>query len=393
MPKKIKTERYVWLDLTFTLLALEVMAYFYYGTRTLVTAGLCIAVSLAAELIFLRFTGRKFTADDLTCTSDALIISLMLPASIDYTIPAIACVFAVIAAKNIFGGRRNMIFSPAAAACVFMLTSWKRELLNYPAPHEKIPLSEASPELSASASYIFNHTGIMNYTDFEILLGNFAGPVGAVSILLLLVAGVILIFRRDISWGAFVGAVGGYSFMAYFCPVAANGILSVKYALSTNMVLFAAIYIISDLRIAPKRNYYAFFYGLFIAVSAYVITVTTGTENVIVIMSLIFTPVSLAFKNLQKRIDTEYALEAEAARLSEEESVMETVSAPQEAEPEEAADDKASELTASDNEAESETEIASDEEVPAADETLDADEADDTPSEEEETAEGADTDE
>ena len=79
MLKKMKSERLVWLDVTITLLALELMAYFYYGVRSLAIAGLCVTVSLAADIISVRLMGMRFTADDLSCTSDALIIALMLP--------------------------------------------------------------------------------------------------------------------------------------------------------------------------------------------------------------------------------------------------------------------------------------------------------------------------
>lgn len=311
MLRKPKTERMIWIDIIITLLALELMAYFYYGLRAIIIGGLCIAVSIVAEIISLRLMKRKFTADDLTSTSDALIISLMMPAVIEYEIPALACVFAVIVAKNIFGGRINMIFSPAAAAYLFILTSWKSSLLTYPNAYDKISIFEKSTDLVNSASYVLNNTGKMNASDFEILLGNFSGPMGAVSILLLLVSAVILIFRKDISAGAFIGTMTGTIFLAYLCPIANSRVDSVKYVLATNMILFAAVYIISDLRIAPKKNYYAFFYGFFISVTSYVIMLTTGKENVIVIMSVLFTPVSLAFKNLQKKIDNELILENE----------------------------------------------------------------------------------
>ena len=308
MLKKARKERLIWIDITITLLALELMAYFYYGIRSLALGGVCVAVSLLTEMISLRLMHKSFTADDLMCTSDAMIISLMMPAVMDYKIAAIACVFAVTAAKNIFGGRKNMIFSPAAAAYVFMLASWGKKLLLYPEPHVRTGLFATPEKLVSSASYVYNTTGKMNYTDFEILLGSFSGAAGSASILLLIVAAVILIFRRDISIGAFIGTIFGTGFLAYIMPVSASltAADSVKYSLVTNMVLFAAIYIISDKRIAPKREYYAFFYGLFIAIFAYIVLLTTAKENVIIIISVLFTPVVLGFKNLEKRIELAY---------------------------------------------------------------------------------------
>lgn len=303
MLKKMKSERLVWLDVTITLLALELMAYFYYGVRSLAIAGLCVTVSLAADIISVRLMGRRFTADDLSCTSDALIIALMLPSVMSYKVAALASLFAVVVAKNIFGGRVNMIFSPAAAAYIFVLTSWGRDLLLFTAPHVKIGIFGKPQELVNSASHVFNMTGRMEYTNFEIMLGNFSGAAGAVSILLLAVSALILMFRRDISAGAFIGTIAGTALFAYVAPIIPNRADSVRYSLVTNMVLFAAIYIVSDRRIAPKRNYYAFFYGLFIGIVSYVIVLTTAKENAIVIVSVLFTPIALMFKNLEKRIE------------------------------------------------------------------------------------------
>ena len=195
MLKKAKKERLVWLDIMITLFTLELMAYFYYGIRSVVVACVCVGTAAFAEFISLRLMKRKITADDLTGTSDALILALMFPAVIDLDIAVIASAFAIIVAKNIFGGRINMIFSPAAVGYVFVLTSWSRKLLQYTEPYTKTGIFEEPAVLVNSASHQFNMTGDLKLSNLELLLGNFSGPVGAVSILLLAVAAVVLIFR------------------------------------------------------------------------------------------------------------------------------------------------------------------------------------------------------
>lgn len=319
MQTKIKSERFIWIDIMVTLLTLELMDYFYYGVRAAVLAGVCAAVSVAAELVCLRLMHRKFTADDLTCVSDALIISLMLPAVFDLKAAAIACVFAVVAAKNIFGGRLNMIFSPAAAAYVFLYTSWKNQLLMFPEPHTHTGVFEKAGSLVSSASHSFNITGKMNVSDFELLLGSVSGPAGAVSVLLLAVSAAVLLFRRSISAGAFIGSISATVLMALIVPASVTRADSVKYTLVTNMVLFASVYIVADRRIAPKREYFAFFYGFFVALFSYILVITTAKENAIVLVSLLFTPVALGFKNLEKHIElTQAAEREEAERLAAE---------------------------------------------------------------------------
>lgn len=320
MQKKAKTQRRIWLDVMITLTALELMAVFCYGARAFILAVVCMAVSLVAELVALRMMKRRFTADDLSCISDGLIIALMMPAVIDFRIPALACLVAVIIAKNIFGGRQNMIFSPMAVAYIFVLTSWGKELLSYPQPYSGADLLSESAELVHSASYTLNTTGILSASDFEILMGNLAGPMGGMCILLLAVSAAVLLFRRDISSGAFTGVIAGTIIMCILCPLSGDAIQSLKYVLSTNMVLFASIYIISDTRIAPERNYLAFFYGLFIAFASYVVLITTGQENVMIIMSVLFTPVALGMKNLEKRIaDADKSVVEEPSQSSDDE--------------------------------------------------------------------------
>ena len=316
MQRNVRTDRFIWIDIMITLLTLELMEYFYYGTRAVVLGTVCVGASLAAELISLKLMRRRFTADDLTCVSDALIIALMLPAAFDYKIAAAAGVFAVVAAKNVFGGRLNMIFSPAAAAYVFMYTSWKNQLLMFTEPHVHTGVFEKAGSLVSSASHAFNISGKIDLSDFEILMGNMSGAPGAVSILLLAVAAAVLLFRRSISAGAFIGTISATVLLAAIVPAAVSRVDSVKYTLVTNMVLFAAVYIIADRRIAPKRDYFAFFYGFFIASFSYILTLTTAKENSIVLVSLVFTPVALGFRNLEKRIETVEQEELRAASLT-----------------------------------------------------------------------------
>lgn len=303
MQKKAKKERLIWLDIMITLFTLELMSYFYYGLRSVILACVCVGTAAFAEFVSLRLMKRKFTADDLTGTSDALILALMFPAVMDLDIAVIATVFSIVAAKNVFGGRTNMIFSPAAAGYIFVLTSWSRKLLQYTEPHIKTGVFEEPVVLVNSASHQFNMTGDLKISNFELLLGNFSGPSGSVSVLLLVVAAVVLMFRKSISAGAFIGVISGTGFFSVVTPMSASRAESLKGSLVMNMVLFAAVYIVSDVRIAPKRAYYAFFYGLFIGVISYVIVLTGAKENAIIIVSVLFTPVALGFKNLEKRID------------------------------------------------------------------------------------------
>ncbi|NLT10626.1 MAG: RnfABCDGE type electron transport complex subunit D, partial [Ruminococcus sp.] len=61
MVKAFRKERIVWIDLMITLLVLEVMSYFYYGSRSALLAGMCVTAAVIAEILSLRLMHRKFT--------------------------------------------------------------------------------------------------------------------------------------------------------------------------------------------------------------------------------------------------------------------------------------------------------------------------------------------
>ena len=317
MLSKVKQERFVFMDIFIALIALEIMSYFYYGFRAVMIAGLCVTASFGCEYFSTILMGKKFTADNLSCVNDGLIIALMMPSTVDWKIPFFAGIFASVAGKNIFGGRRNMIFSPAAVGYLFAFTSWKNEILKYPSPFAKTDIFESSQKLVDSASHTFNTTGKLSVTDYDILMGNFVGPMGAVSILLLAISLVFLLLRRDLSAGSVIGFLCGTAIMGLILPVGDNTIESLKLLLATNMTLFSAVFIISDKRTAPQKIHFGFFYGMFIALTSYVLLLITGIENLSVIIAVLFTPVALALRQLETKIDELKADSAPDGILSE----------------------------------------------------------------------------
>lgn len=290
-------------DIMITLIPLEIMAYFYYGERTVIMALVCMGVSFIADWTAIFLMKKKYTAEDFISIADGLAIALMMPASIDFKIPAISCVFAILIGKNLFGGRKNIIFSPCAIGYLFAFVTWGNKVIMYPPPDKKLDLNPENISLSHSLSYYFNTTGITGVSDFDILMGNFRGAMGTVSILILIVSAIVLFLRKAISGGAFTGVMIGILFMSYVCPINEGRLESLKYVMATNMFLFSAVYIVSDKRVAPINNYYAFFYGLFTAFISYILLLTTAKENMIITVSVIMTPVALFFKEVQRHTD------------------------------------------------------------------------------------------
>lgn len=299
-------------DIMITLAALELMAFFYYGIRAVWLGVFCMAVSLAAEFAVVKLRRKKFAAEDFFCLTDGLIIALMLPASINLKIAAAACLFGIIIGKNIFGGRENMIFSPAAAAYVFVSVSWGRELLSYPKPYTKLGFFGKPDELVSSFTSTFNQSGKIEESLYEVLMGSFAGPMGTVCVLIIAVAAAVLLARRGISVFAFAGIMAASLVPALIFPYMGDINASAAGVFMTNMTLFAAVYIGSDKRIVPEKWYLALVYGIVLGAVSYGLLVQTGKENMIVPAAVMLAPLALWLRKLSDRFSIETTKGADA---------------------------------------------------------------------------------
>ena len=127
----------MFMDIFIALIALEIMSYFYYGFRAVMIAGLCVTASFGCEYFSTILMGKKFTADNLSCVNDGLIIALMKQPTVDWKIPFFAGIFASVAGKNIF-------FKPRVMTCVPIgITSV-----------EKRAVMEATTQGGASKTYL-----------------------------------------------------------------------------------------------------------------------------------------------------------------------------------------------------------------------------------------------
>lgn len=303
MSANVKSEKTVCLDLMMTLIAAAFMAYSYYGIRIVIICIICMASCFITDAVCIHLRGKKLAAEDICSPVTGMIIALMMPASVPYDILIITCIAAIIIGKQAFGGRKNLIFSPAATGFVFAALSWKSIILMYPKPYAQLTLdSEVSNTLFSSLSSVINSTSAVNVSDTDLMLGIFTGPIGATNLIVLIVCALVLIFRKSIAGMTTIGML----ITVILCASVFRGDLSVKesvlYALIGNMTVFTAIYIISDIRIAPKSAPAQFTYGIINGAAAYFLLSYIHLENAAVYAAVILSPLAMAMDEYSLKI-------------------------------------------------------------------------------------------
>lgn len=280
-------------DIIITLLAILLMSCLYHGVRSLI---ICLISSLSCycfELFALKLQDKKIAFRDYSAVITGLIIGLMMPATIKYSIVIVVSFIAMIVGKHIFGTGGFEIFNPAAVAYVFAALCWPLQVLTYPETTTKLSLSNfVDVNKVPSLSSQFNAGEDLPELSIETLLGYFDGPVGCTQMFVIFVCAIVLILRRSISVSAFLGFVGTYMAICYLIPFNADMKITdyLFYELTTNMLLFAALFIVSDFRFLPTGSLDRFIIGMLTACLTLLFRRIGTAENAVMFAVIIANP-------------------------------------------------------------------------------------------------------
>ena len=186
------------------LLPAAVVGVIRFGMNALVTILISVATAVLTEFVFDRICRKENTIKDGSAALTGLLLALCLPASVPFYIPLLGSLFAVLIAKNFFGGLGKNFINPALAGRCFLLISFSQTMTAY-----KIDgVASATPLATLAAGNTTNITSMF--------LGTANGVIGS-SACALLVGGLALWALDVITWEIPVSVIGSFTlFMALF---------------------------------------------------------------------------------------------------------------------------------------------------------------------------------
>lgn len=121
------TTRRIMLDVILALVPAAVCSIFIFGYRSLLVMGLSILTAVASEYICLKIMKRKNTVSDLSAVVTGLLYALVLPVGAPVYVIILGSAFAIVIAKQCFGGLGANILNPrwpAVRLCFFPLPAF-----------------------------------------------------------------------------------------------------------------------------------------------------------------------------------------------------------------------------------------------------------------------------
>ncbi len=251
------------VDVIIATLPLYAMGVYYYGGRVLLLGLTGALASCFADILCQLAGGKIPNIRDLSAVITGLLIPLLLPASAHFSMILVAAVFAILVAKQPFGGVGQNVFNPAAAGVAFVIICWPQSAFSYPIPFERLPLAvDETVRLVNSPAYSLSLGGTPNIDLLDMLLGNVPGPMGASNILVLLTCLLFLVGRRTVNLWMSAAMFGGAAFVALLMPRLELPLLTgVAYELMSGLLVIGAVFLINDPVTSPKRKIPKLLYG------------------------------------------------------------------------------------------------------------------------------------
>ena len=111
-------------DVIIALVPATVMGIVFFGIKALLLIAISVASSVFFEYLYQKIMKKTVTIDDLSAVVTGLLLALNMPVGASWWMPIVGSAFAILIAKQLFGGIGQNFVNPALIARAFLLASY-----------------------------------------------------------------------------------------------------------------------------------------------------------------------------------------------------------------------------------------------------------------------------
>ena len=240
----------------------------FFGLNAAALILVSVFSAVAAEWLYQRHAKKPVTVGDWSAVVTGLLLAYNLPAGAPLWLAAVGSIFAIVVAKQFFGGIGQNFINPALVARAVLIASWTGPMATWVAPQSGWLLAgwNGTADVLTSATPLAVQAGQSGYTLMNLFLGNVPGCLGETSKLALLLGAAYLLWRRVINWRipvCFLGTVA----LLFFAQTGTlysfeAGTQSVLYQLLSGGLILGALFMATDYSSSPVTHWGQIIYGL-----------------------------------------------------------------------------------------------------------------------------------
>ncbi|MBI5560636.1 MAG: RnfABCDGE type electron transport complex subunit D [Deltaproteobacteria bacterium] len=173
------------------------VSVYFFGLHALILIAVSTVSSVGAEYLIQRFMGRPVKAWDGSAAVTGILLALTLPPRFSIFGVVLGSVFAIVVAKQIFGGLGYNIFNPALLGRAFLQAAYPVFITAWTEPFRGFFQVDAVS--AATPLALMKFEGIIT-PRLNLLFGNVAGSLGETSALAILAGGLYLRYKGYVNW-------------------------------------------------------------------------------------------------------------------------------------------------------------------------------------------------
>jgi electron transport complex protein RnfD len=246
--------------MTNVLIALAPSAVFgvvIYGLPALLNIVVSVAAAVIAESLFRYITRQGIRAGDLSAAVSGLLLALVIPPSTPLWMTALGAAFAVVVAKEFFGGLGANVFNPALIGRAFLIMSFPAALTTWTLPGgfgvdtvtgpTPLGIIKMGGDTAAVGEALMGSTGYWQIIK-TLFIGSHSGCIGESSVLLIAAGAVFLLVTKTIDWRAPVSMIASCFILSVILG------MDPLFAILSGGLCFGAVFMVTDYVSAPVTS-------------------------------------------------------------------------------------------------------------------------------------------
>ena len=232
-------------DVIFALVPATAMGIYYFGLKALILIVAAIVSAVFFEWLYEKITKKPVTISDLSAVVTGLLLAMNLPASAPIWVPIVGSAFAIIFAKQLFGGLGQNFINPALAGRAFLLASYPTEMTTWTAPtgfSGADAVAVATPLSQLKAGELTTSLG-------DLIVGNVGGCIGETCAIALIIGGIYLLYKHVISWKIPVIYIA--TVFILFAVIGRHGVRMPLQEIMAGGVMLGGIFMATDYASSP----------------------------------------------------------------------------------------------------------------------------------------------
>jgi len=238
------TTKSIMRDVIIALIPAIIAGVYFFKGRAAILMAVSVISCVLAEYIWQKATNKKVTICDLSAVVTGLLLAFNIPVAAPIWLPIVGGFFAIIVAKQFFGGIGQNIVNPALIARAFLLASWPVQMTTWTLDGS----TTATPLAILKGA---EATGITAPSLASVFMGHVGGCIGETSALALLIGGAYLLYKRVIDWRIPVSYIGSTFIIVAILSQIHGRTSNPVYEIFAGGLMLGAIFMATDYATSP----------------------------------------------------------------------------------------------------------------------------------------------